>query len=126
MEKDSKAEATGRAAPTPFSEFLLTVRDGDALEELTDSLAAVAAGVHQHGKAGSLKLTVQLQPGPTPGSVIVKDKVEASVPQEPRPATMFFSSEDGRVSRRHPGQLDLGELRKDIEQRDNTTEEDAG
>lgn len=123
MDQDSRAD-TAKAPPTPFSEFLLTVRDGDALDELTDSLAAVVAGVHQHKKAGSVKITLKLQPGPTPGSVIVADKVEASVPQEPRPATMFFSSEDGRVSRRHPGQLDIGELRKGMADRETTTQQE--
>jgi len=99
----------------PFNGFLADQRGGALHAELTERLAEVTAAVIEHGKAGSLTLTIKIsQQKGAERAVIVADDLKVKVPAPERGESLFFADEDGNLSRRDPRQpaLPLSEARK--------------
>lgn len=91
----------------PFGAWLQEQRGSGLHGELSDALADVARAVSEHGKAGSLTLTVKLKPSKIDGAVEVEDDIKVKVPQADRGAALFFVDGDGNLSRRDPRQPEL-------------------
>lgn len=102
-EKNDIAEAGNLFATT-----LAQLDKGNSLAELSAAIVKIVAAVRATGKKGTLKYTLTIQPVPnTDGAqVICVDKVDPDVPEPDRRATLFFTGEDGTLSRRDPNQRD--------------------
>jgi hypothetical protein len=91
-----------------FASFLLEQRNGALHTELSEALADVVKAVQDHGKGGTVALSISIKPGAKGTStLIVVDDVKTKVPQGERPAAMFFADEDGNLSRDDPRQTKL-------------------
>jgi hypothetical protein len=102
----------------PFAAVLQEHRQGGLHSELSEKLAEVVAGVMEHGKAGSVSVTLNIKQAEMPGAIVVTDDVKAKVPQADKPAALFYADERGNLSRRDPRQPELP-LRKVDGGRDN-------
>lgn len=100
------------AVMRPFGDFLREQAQGRTHEELTQALYDVVNAVEATGKAGSLTLTLSIQPlKDTAGGVIkVTDKVKTSLPEFARPASIFFA-DAGNLVRDNPNQLRFDGMR---------------
>jgi hypothetical protein len=97
----------------PFPVTLAAIRKGALLNELTEQLALVVAGVVQFEKAGELRLTLKVKPAAENSEmVVVQDEIALKVPLADRPPTWFFATEDGGLARKSPTQDDLPLIRK--------------
>jgi hypothetical protein len=109
------ADASDSSAPPPlkpFGAFLHEHRGAGLHNEAGEKLAEVVAAVIEHGKKGSLTLTINVEPQKGDGNlVIVTDEVKAKVPKAPSPASAFFSDDHGNLSRRDPRQPEITGLR---------------
>lgn len=110
-EGDGEAAQQEAAAPPPrktFNSYVTEQRNGALHEELSEELAALVKAVQDHGKAGSLSLTINVKPGAKgTRTLVVTDDVKVKAPKGDRPASMFFSDEDGNLSRNDPTQPEL-------------------
>lgn len=91
----------------PFAAFLTEHRKGSLHSELSEALAEVAAAVIEHGKAGTISLSLKLTANKDGQSVEITDALKKSVPQASRGASMFFVDHVGNVSRNNPMQDEL-------------------
>jgi hypothetical protein len=92
----------------PFPVTLAAVRKGQLLNELTERLAEVVAGVVQFEKAGELHLKLKVKPAAENSEMIViTDEIVVKVPVADRPPTWFFATEDGGLARESPTQESL-------------------
>lgn len=93
----------------PFPVTLAAVRKGALVNELTEQLAVIVAGVMEFGKPGKLTLTLSIRPATKRSSemVVIEDDLTVKVPQADRPGSLFFATDDGGLSRTDPNQTDL-------------------
>lgn len=75
-------------------------------EALSEALAEVVRGVEKTGKVGSLTLTFKVKKNKD-RQVMVDSEVKRKVPEEGIATTMFFSDENGNLTRRDPQQREL-------------------
>jgi hypothetical protein len=96
--------------------FELTLREhrnGGAVQDLSEELAKVVAGVRATGKAGKLKLTLTIKPPAKGiGFLVVEDDIDAKIPKEPVESSIFYATDDNVLQRNDPQQqtFDLKEL----------------
>lgn len=98
----------------PFALWLEDQRGGELHDELTDALAAVALAVREHGRVGSLSVTVRVAPDGD-SAVMVSDVVTMRVPQErgriieqrPPMSGAMFVDRVGNLTRSNPHQPEL-------------------
>jgi hypothetical protein len=95
----------------PFAAILQEQRQGAAHDELTKALQDVVAGVLDTGKMGTLTLALKVKPSPDGISVLVFDEVKAKVPENDRPASIFYGDDNGNLHRTDPRQTELPNLR---------------
>lgn len=88
-----------------FASFLLEHSKGRTHDELTNKLAELVVAVQETKKPGKLQLTITIAPAKNVEEmVVVSDTVRLNAPTLDRPATMFFASSDGELTRDHPNQ----------------------
>jgi hypothetical protein len=90
----------------PFTAWLSDHRNGALAAELTEKFGDLVEAVTRHGKAGSLVLTLKINPSGD-YQMIVKDSVTAKAPSPPAPETFYFADGNGGLSRRDPRQPQL-------------------
>lgn len=96
------------AAPRkPFAAFVQEQRNGGLHGELSDALAELVGSVREHGKPGSLVLTIKMAPNKDGSTVTVTDKMKLSLPEGDRGAAIYFIDEHDNLSRRNPFQQEL-------------------
>jgi hypothetical protein len=86
----------------PFADFVREQRKGLLHDELSDELARVVQQVDKPGEV-TLKLTVS----PQGDMVSVKDAVITKLPKPDRPPALYFTDDDGNLSRHNPAQPEL-------------------
>lgn len=93
----------------PFVEFLLQQAYGGTHDELTFGLHDLIAAVKDHGKGGSITLTIKVDPlgKGVERQVVVTDNVTVKAPTGKRPTSMFFVDDDGNLTRKDPRQPEL-------------------
>lgn len=91
----------------PFAQFVQEQRNGGLHGELSDALAELVTAVSEHGKKGSLVLTVGVALNKDGVTVTVTDKLKLSLPEGDRGAAIFYVDEHGNLSRRNPAQTEL-------------------
>jgi len=101
--------APEEAAPgNVFAMTLASIDKGAALAELSASLTEVVQAVRATGKRGELayKLVIQPVPNTDGAQVICADELKVKIPKPDRKATLFFTTEEGGLSRKDPHQRD--------------------
>lgn len=94
----------------PFAEVLLDLNAGRTHAELSELLHELTQAVTDTGRKGTLTLTIQVgQMKNTGGTLIVSDRVALKKPQVDRVDSIFFTDNDGNLSRKDPRQLTLPE-----------------
>ena len=92
----------------PFAATLQEIRKGELVVELADLMRGLVAGVIEVGKPGTLTLTIKVKPAARRDeAVIVEDDVVVKQPRPDRPASIFFASAEGDLSRHNPNQPEL-------------------
>lgn len=101
----------------PFADFL-TMQDGGRLHaEAGSSLAELIAAVRATGKAGTLALTIKVEPMKgNERMVTVAGSTAVKLPKGQAPTSAYFVAEDGTLSRNDPAQQmlplrEVGDLR---------------
>lgn len=90
----------------PFAEWMLEQREGLLANELAEGLNELVEAVTTHGKGGTLKLEIKIEPANrAQGMVNISDTVTVKAPTGERPASLFFVTPDANLSRVHPSQL---------------------
>ncbi len=96
-----------------FPTFLAAVEDGDTARDLTNELHAVVKELSERverydgGKPTasiSLKLTLTMD---ARKQVVVKPEVNMKLPKTPRSSSLFWATEDGKLTARNPNQPDM-------------------
>ncbi len=98
----------------PLWDFLVNVRKGEFASEAADDIATVVEAVRRTGRAGtvSIKFTIRPQGNSEDGVVFVRDEVSAKLPRPEKKDTVFFATDEGRLSRRDPRQSELPGIRE--------------
>lgn len=76
----------------PFTEFLVEQRRGMCHNELNEKLHELVAAVAQHGKPGTLTLTIGVKPAAKNAydTVVVTDKIALKAPEGELMESIFF------------------------------------
>lgn len=88
-------------------EVIQTVNDGGALEDMKDAIRRVSTTVEERGGQGSVSLTLKFSKLGRHQLKIV-DEVKVTEPKKVNDATVFFSTNEGDLTRSNPEQLELG------------------
>jgi hypothetical protein len=88
-----------------FNATIQNIRDGALLELLTGKLSEVVEAVQEHGKSGSLSITLNIKPNGD-DAVTISSSVKAKVPEGTVGDALFFVS-GGNLVRRNPRQTDI-------------------
>jgi hypothetical protein len=90
----------------PFATVLQQVAKGTAHTKLSELLAELTAAVRDHGKAGSLSITVKVEPTKgTSENLTVSITSTLKAPQATE-ASIFFSDDSGNLTRHDPRQIE--------------------
>ena len=101
-----------------FQETILQINNGATLAELSEALEKVVAAVRMAGKAGSITLTLKVAPA-SKGStdvLMVESQVRTKLPEPERGISIFYATDDNRLVRNDPKQIQLPLRVVDIEQ----------
>lgn len=92
----------------PFVDTLRDVRAGQAIDELDAQLQQLVQDIQRTGKAGTLKLVLDIKPmkGSTE-AVVVKATVTSKPPVMTDDGTVLFPTPEGNLTRSHQRQPDL-------------------
>jgi hypothetical protein len=104
-------KTTNNEIAPPQNGFLSALqrhRGGKALEEASEHLAAIVAGVMATGRPGSLTLKLTIQPaGRVANAVVMTDDLNPKIPAEKTPDSFWFADEHGQLCREDPRQREL-------------------
>jgi len=95
---------------TPFSQQISHLSKGTLDAELTATLTDLVKAINDHGKKGSITLTLNLKPEVQNGEVkmiSIKPDVKVSSPQPQRLSSIMFPTYDGDLLRNDPDQAQL-------------------
>lgn len=98
--------------PKPNTTSLLATlqrhRGGKVLEEASEKLAEVVAGVMTSGKPGSITITLNVKVASRgQNAVTVTDKIAAKVPTTATPDSFWFANEEGSLLKDDPRQKEM-------------------
>lgn len=101
-----------RDDPRDFALILMEIGKGRLHARLSDQLAAVAAGVAETGKKGTVTLKIEVKPpskNAESGVLSVTGISTATVPESDStsPTSIFFVGDSGNLTRNDPKQLML-------------------
>lgn len=89
-------------------QILTQLRNGNLVAELSEQIAELAQIVKETRQGAKLSLTLSLKPGQgSHKAVIFMDDVKVTKPKKKAGETLFFSDDDGAISRNDPDQLEL-------------------
>jgi hypothetical protein len=100
-----------------FNATVQNIRDGELLSHLTDELDEVVRAVMEHGKVGTISLSLKIKPNGE-GAVTITPTVNSSPPKGTLGDALFFVSDAGLV-RQNPRQRDIeDELQRKRDERE--------
>ncbi|MFW6598141.1 hypothetical protein ACQBAU_16200 [Propionibacteriaceae bacterium Y2011] len=89
----------------PFADWIREYNRGQLHDEISHALQELATAVKDHQKAGTITVTVKIEPLKDNSDVLkVSDKVTTKVPQPDRKAAIYFADADGNLRRDNPNQ----------------------
>lgn len=94
----------------PFSDVL--AQQARAHQEATDGFHEVIAAVAETGKAGSVTITLKVEPDKKAEGIFrVTDSVKVTIPKHDRATSIYFRDSTGNLTRNNPDQPELTGLR---------------
>jgi hypothetical protein len=96
--------------PVSFSEFIHKAQRGTVEARLGEKLRDVVKGIRDTKKPGSVTLTIGMEP--VKGDVntlAVNFTIKAKVPEATPDSSVYFSADDGALTRDNPRQRDMFE-----------------
>lgn len=92
-----------------FGDTIIALNKGATVAELNEKLSEVVAAVRATAKAGSITLTLKLTPGSKGNAdmVFIEPDIKTRIPTEPKGSTLFFTTEDNKLSRYNDKQREL-------------------
>lgn len=105
LQEKAEREAAAKAR-RDFATFLVVDHNkGRTHDQLTQQLAELVAAVYDTRKVGTLTLKLTVKPAENVDDMVTcSDAITMSKPEHDRPATMFYASRDGALSKDHPAQ----------------------
>jgi hypothetical protein len=95
----------------PFSAYVLATNNGKTHALLSEKLHDVTEAVLRTGKAGTLALTVRVEPDDIDSRRLsITEAVVAKLPQGTAKKSVFWADADGNLVRSDPNQLQFGDL----------------
>jgi hypothetical protein len=89
-------------------ETLAQVRKGGLVFDMAQKFQELVQAVRDTGKKGKFKVTLTLTPEDgDSGALTVKDEIVLTKPEEGKPATFFYATEQGTLQREDPRQGNL-------------------
>lgn len=97
-----------------FVSTIQEIREGGAVDELTDALANLVAAVRATGRKGKLTftLTVKLAGKGDSNVLMLEDETKIAPPAIERGTSVFFATDDNVLQRNDPRQPELKGLRQ--------------
>lgn len=89
-----------------FLEFLQTFRRGELLREGDQLLSSVIEAMHTNGGDGEITIKFPFKLNKA-GQIECTPKLTSKVPQKPMGTGIYFSDDEGRLTRRDPNQYDI-------------------
>lgn len=109
---ESGAEPVGGVMFT----FLREQRSGATCSELDETIRELTKAVQEHGKSGSVTLTIKVKPlRNSANGVEILDDINKAIPEADRGGSIMFVDENGRLHRSDPNQLQFDQPLKVIE-----------
>lgn len=107
-------DRTTTAEPAEFAAFLVNHLGGRSHEQIGTEMHDLLAAVNEHGRKGSLTITVTVEPpkGHVDGSplaIAIESALKA--PKAAAPPSIYFVDNDGNATRNDPRQTAAFELR---------------
>jgi hypothetical protein len=104
----------------PFADILAAIQAGTVAAEAATALQAVVQAVREHGGKGLVRLDLKIEPMKGGGTALaVAGEVTFKAPRPEPPSAIFFSDDNGNLSRDDPRQQQIPGLRtvggKDID-----------
>lgn len=102
------------AQPAEFAAFLVQHLGGRSHEEISDELHKLLSAVNEHGKKGSLVITLTAEPpkGHIDGApVAISIDSVLKAPKASTPPSLYFVDDDGNASRNDPRQTAAFDVR---------------
>lgn len=97
----------------PFADFIQAIDRGRLAAELAEGLHDLVGAVNDHGRKGTLTLTITVeQPKKSGGVLRVTDSVVTKPPRAEREGSMFWTDKTGNLTRSDPNQPTLTGLRE--------------
>ena len=91
---------------TDYTKTLGEIAKGRTLHHINKELQAVVAGVREHGKKGTLTVTLELDPGKH-DQVFVKATTKAKIPTDDPETAIFFTTPANGLQRNDPNQMEF-------------------
>lgn len=107
--KKTKAAAPEDSPANAFATTLAALGKGNNLAELSSELNRLVRAVRDTGKKGKLVYTLNLDPveGTDGAQVVASDAIKCVSPSPDRKSTLFFTTDDGELTRRDPNQTEF-------------------
>ena len=91
-----------------FIQTLSRLNKGGSCEELDAHLARLTQQIRATGKAGSITIKLSIKPVNSDGEMVeISDKISIQEPDLPRRSSLFYTTEEGTLSRQNPNQAEL-------------------
>lgn len=91
-----------------FIQTIGRLNKAGTISELDQQLSQAVLAVRLTGKVAKLTLELTIRPtSPDSETVMIEDSIKVKTASPPRKAAIFFTTEDGRLSRENPAQPDL-------------------
>lgn len=91
-----------------FPELLLQLENGATIAELGDRLRDLVCAVRDTGKTGTITLAIKITPATEMADVVtIVADIKTKLPAPTRAKNIFFSTEEGNLSRHDPKQMEL-------------------
>lgn len=106
--KQTDPQAPEETSANTFATTLAQLGKGNNLAELSSELNRTVMAVRSTGKKGKITYTLCIDPVPgTDGAqVVLTDKIKCETPSPDRKSSLFFTTEEGALTRRDPNQMD--------------------
>lgn len=113
---EQQQEKTGTTAKTTddrtsFAAYLMDIDRGRVESDATDLMVDAVKAVEATGKAAKVTITVTIAPQDPKtfddtGILIVEGEAKATLPRVKRPASIFYATGDGEMTRNDPNRDD--------------------
>ena len=90
-----------------FISVINNLRKGKLLTEVSEQLQALTQAVMEHRRPGKLTLTIKIAPQGDGDVVVLTDDVEIKAPKTTPTGSVFYTTDDGLLSRDDPNQKEM-------------------